>query len=1426
VRSQTVIWTALPNGRGASAGTLNLSVFVMPRLQTDEGGATPRLSLFPDFTNWPTTIGAAPSGPLSFTVTFGALPPVTATAAPGSPVPSARHWAAIFDPATTGVQPWQYFDLSDVPLRSFPARAVEGFLRDAYTSIGRQHPTDFPSRGSLLDGPFNPARPGNLNRGQGTPKGLGSETLSPPRTVPPGPPGGTAAGTALGLSLDFHTRPEHDPGFKPTTPTLDFHQALSMLKAYPRLLRTLGLVFDLVVPVPAGLPMGTTTVKVTPAWHPLLAGTGTSSQDATPLTNCTIDAAGFRATPRGTDYANGMLNLADSSRFSVIEVDVDGGAERASMFAAALEQTIRGGTDDTADDYAPPSLRSLGLSVVWSDWAGALSQLAAAQTAKEYQLEQSLTDPTVPLPVFDAEDLVRGHRIDVYSSEPSPAWRSLVARVGRYHFPKDSSLDFSDQDEGAVVAGGTQAAGTVEPPPPDLYVHETLARWSGWSLAARRPGRQILPAGEVGGDPANPLPPTDPNAGGVTHPQLSVSFTATRGSLPKLRFGNSYRFRARAADLAGNGVPLDSADGTTSIPAPNDPPVAHLRFDPVAAPVLAPVAVYGPGQGAQLVAILDYSDGRPVAPLGLWLFPPKGSELLAEEHGMFDGFVRGSSPDPAKGPSAATATYNLIVAREHASLADGTLPGSAIDPVRGTPYFTAAKLSTPWLPDPLSAGATMVGLPGDPAGAPTTRPWAGGPWPDPEPMLLQLSAGPSAGHAYRPSSPTTSAVEAVVLPPAGVADVALSSTLAAGDLDLMGMWRWITDGLDAGTVSSLRAQAAAGQMWLLSPFRVVRLVHAVRLPLTPPAFGDPHVARSYGSHRAAIDDATFSLDAPSTGTLDVEATWSDPLDDPTTPSNDPSTATTPTHTDHAFRLTVPDPSRPDASRPAFAVDEGHGAVHDLGDTKHHTVTYAATGTSRFGELFRQTVTVSLTAGTPHHLSDLGLDAGSVRLTADNAALQPGTDFTVDAVKGDVTLVKTGQVHPVAISYIPTDAVKGPPRTIEVLASARPAPPQVARVVPAWELVGPYGNLTSGGVNVTRRGGFLRIYLERPWFSSGAGELLGVVTLPVNTTAPTELQRPLVTLVGRDPITTSESSTPLEQSPASVSDFIHIADVPPVPDRPQYDYTPVVGLAEDPFGAYNVFPYEVRYDKETRLWFADVGINLGSGSYAPPAGFFVRLALVRFQPFAVPAQPGISEGAEVSPVVLATVAQPVPDRFVSVSLDPADPSNQTAIVTVSGPAYSGWRPPVDRELDGSGQAIQYDRRNSFARGVGDNLPAPCGEATSAMVVEVQVMDTSTGLSGDLAWRTVPGATPTLLRPTFSTNGSGMVEWGAGPDQDPCRTTGSGGPPPPPANRVHLPQAAPGPMRLRISEIDFPRTFSAPTVVDTSLRRPFITFIPLS
>jgi hypothetical protein len=693
-----------------------------------------------------------------------------------------------------------------------------------------------------------------------------------------------------------------------------------------------------------------------------------------------------------------------------------------------------------------------------------------------------------------------------------------------------------------------------------------------------------------------------------------------------------------------------------------------------------------------------------VQPLGRFLFPPKVAQLLAEEHGMFDGFVLGQPPDPTKPPDGSSATYNLIAGSGgQPGLADATIlnvVGETPDPVTGTPYLPVTQAATPWFPDPLSAGAALLGLPGDATGVPTVRPWSGGFWPRRQPLLVQLRDGSTAGHSF-----DGVATETVVLPPAAVYNVHISSALTSPST--LGVWQWILAGTPAAQQAQLATWASQGQIWMLSPYVNLRMVHAVRLPLVAPTFLGPQVVpRPYGATSAGIYDTKFILDQPSTSSVDVLANWVDPLDDPTNPQNIPDKATL-SVSGHAFKLSVPDPTPEGAiDSPAtvmppaqtFAIFTKPGGLHDLGDTKHHLVNYAATGMSRFSEFFRQQMTTSFAAWSPPsppswvQVSALGLNPGDVRLFAANGVELPSSEFLVDPTGGKIALdsASTHFGQTLTVSYVPAVTKTSGPTALHVLASARPAPPNVSRVVPAWLIQGPTGALPSK-VSYARQGNFLRVYLDRPWFSSGAGELLGVVTLPGSSVSYSPPAQPhIVSVVGLDPISLADPSLAVPTTPS----FGSLAPVPVPPGRPSYANPPQIPLSEDPSTAYSIYPYAVSYDPVSGQWYADVQLNY-AGTQNPPPGYFVRLALVRFQPYAYP-------GAEVSPVVLATFAQPVASRAVSIT----HVTPTLVRVQVSGPAYKGWRPPQVTAASSEGannQDTQYDTSNLWSTQPYDGNP---------------------------------------------------------------------------------------------------------------------------
>src|SRR5262249_50614172 len=139
---------------------------------------------------------------------------------------------------------------------------------------------------------------------------------------------------------------------------------------------------------------------------------------------------------------------------------------------------------------------------------------------------------------------------------------------------------------------------------------------------------------------------------------LQVNFAPTPGSLPRLRFGHSYRLRVRTVDLAGNSEPPPPPGSTDDSHATDL--ITYTRFDPVDVPVVVLRDVLTEGESLEQMVIRSnydqtcdvYINSAPVQtavqgkPYKAYktvndrhLAPPKTSQLMAETHGKFDASI-------------------------------------------------------------------------------------------------------------------------------------------------------------------------------------------------------------------------------------------------------------------------------------------------------------------------------------------------------------------------------------------------------------------------------------------------------------------------------------------------------------------------------------------------------------------------------------------------------------------------------------------------------------------------------------------------------------------------------------------------------------------------------------------------------------------
>lgn len=1286
---QKIIWTALPNG--VHDGWLHLSAFVSPRLIPE--GDEHTLAAFPDWADWP-------GQDIAFTVSVNGGPGVEAEPVPrgsGDPAPSSQLWQQLFTDDTpvagdtaAAARARLLADGEPLKVRSFPASGLRYFLRDEYAFLGTRFPTSHPtSRNYYLEEPGGVlTRDGEDERGGGyRPRSrLVAFRMSPERKQAAAaaireeirthgsflggplfvfPGGGTLRGdearAAAGevgffftasevnvlLAEQFHHRQRLDNHYDTSEPPgvralqadvedIDFHLVLGALDEYPGLLRVLGLVRDLRIPVPGELPPAPATVRLHTDW----AG-GVPTTPVFPSTQSEITADTFVAHATTTVLSGGLLRL-DTEDFELVDIDADAGAMKLQAFAETIH-------DAPGDGGEPPAAMSnTGISLAHVTRSEYLHGLVEKALGMEQQLENDEIDDLD----VTAEDINRGFRLDIWD-DAGEEWRSLCLRKGTYTFAGGTTVRLDD--EGAVVPGHTEQAGDDT-----VYLHESLARWTGYSLVASRPGQGI-------GDDGTTTVSTDSEPGEAF--DLKATFVPQPGTLPKLRYGRTYRMRARTVDLAGNGLalddlPADSTDGATG-------ELTYTRFEPVAQPFVVPRKPRTEGESVERLVIRSNYDEAAGDDSQRHLSPGRINQLTAEQHGMFD------VPAGLLNPSGMSRlAYAVIAAREPGSYADGGTP----DPDGfGTPYYDVDQLRVPFLPDALARGAALAGLPGAADGQIVTVPFDFAllhAWPDARPFRLRLVEGDGAPdwHAGR-------RVLTVQLPKGRVADVRYSCAITDADRDLLGPWKWIQDFLADGgtlppglTVEELEGLARQGQLWQLTPFRTLTLVHAVRQPLAAPTFLKPGAQRAIGETFATIVDK-ITLDHLSTSKVDVVATWTEGLD----------------------VLSKPEPTTLDGHALAFELPIANGDVdedtvevqhvHEFHDTKHRTVSYEAVATTRFAEYFVQREQVALDGEQTVAVSAAGIVPASdvVRsVPADPAEARRnyvrGLHYTVDATAGTVTRVPHDDGIPdgatVEVAFVAPPITRSsteaqPKAVVEVPSSARPAPPDIAYLVPTfgWE-----SSADAASVRSSRLGNGLRVYLRRPWLSSGDGEQLGVVLLEDADAPAAELEH-YVTAWAQDPAFASVA-------PASPPLLDHFPDA--------VDPASGLRLAESDLdttldATVAVAPFDVGYDAGRGLWYSDVTVA-PTDTYQP----FVRLALARYQPISV-------VGVELSTVVLAQFAQLAPDRALTVVFG-ANPAAVT--VTVSGLSH--------RLVDG------------FAK-------------PPAVTVAVQTADPA--LSGDLAWTTV-------------------------------------------------------------------------------------------
>jgi hypothetical protein len=1307
---QDIILTALPNGFVEKGGKkhLKLSIYVSPRMKPsspEEGD----LSHFPDFKNWTDKVGS-----MNFRIQFAPDPAKAARAKISDPsVLDQKMWSKIFR-KDAYIKPYKFDDYSQQMIISYSVRDLESFIQRTYQKIGWESGGNLPIVPDLLEyglGEIPPdcihwndeiARKHHREQFRAFAAYLARRNEKPNNdtsTIRSGNLNTDSQGgeSAFENFMLFHQKPINAPKDPIKMPSqenfdkyLDFHQVISSLGDYPEIMRRLGLIIDITVSadeegVPSLTQPQSGELKVVTDWKSFLG-----RSPITPSTAFILDESRFETAPRPNaapskpEIVDGLLRL-DPKLYGLVSMDVDGAAFKMVHTALSLENLGSSAPPvNMPEEAGLATIRSGGISLVNSGRASKIYD-------KFWNVNQHNTDLTAGNPPsLHAEDTLRGYRIDIWDSL-SGQWHSLCKRIGEYRFEGSELHPLIIGDEGYVQMSMTQA-----PTPPnsepselnDLYLTESMLRWEGWSLVAPRPGRSIS------ADP-NALPQS-PKNDPITQFKLKTSFKAAPGSLPKLRFGSRYKLRARVVDLAGNSVSLEDAPEDSDMILPEDPlGLKYLRYDPVIAPVVInrwPMHPdTKPGESLERLVIRSNNsdpslDGKPtIQNSDRHIAPPRTSQLMAEVHGMFDL--------PSDGLKSDRNTYNMMVDKDRGTFGAGPNP-----PVRPEDIL---KLS--YLPDPLARGAALRNLPGTADGTiwrpnekkilmstelPGVRVRPGsvtmidfGPvssWPNAQPFRIILVEG----SAY-PQWDEKKRLLTVQLPKAGMATIPLSAYIEEEDLKIMGVWQWIKEYVDelvaksasstsmvseiqelSGKLADLSQLALEGGFWMLTPYRKIVLVHAVQQPIGRPEFKELFAIRGSGSSFAHLE-GEIKVHGMSTMKLDIAAEWQEPVDLP-----EPGMRSGKAHVEEV-PLPILDWQEPmilisggrpvgrympetDTIRfcpdldPSLPLKPPLEPRHEFNDTKHRIVRYRATATSRFREYF-----------PPPKL--------------------PDPDY----------FTRTSEEI-----------------LVSVPSSARPAAPRVLYVVPTFG----WKRQTSTNLKACERlGGGLRVYLDRPWFSSGEGELLGVVMLqdiagflnlsPENRNAMRDRNKHYITQWGTDPIWATDSVSPL---PDIVNFPGSEKDVPGSYINLSLEETSEIKV--------QVAGHNVAYDPNRKLWYCDIEVDTGN-SYYP----FIRMALARYQPSSI-------DGAELSRVVLADYAQVAPNRSVVITYDPYNPD--VINVAVAGITYRTPSTPSD----------------------------------ISSIIEISIESRREDIGGDLGWEAATGASVIQdAAKTLPLPGSGNLLW---------------------------------------------------------------------
>jgi len=855
-----------------------------------------------------------------------------------------------------------------------------------------------------------------------------------------------------------------------------------------------------------------------------------------------------------------------------------------------------------------------------------------------------------PEVVLYSNEIIQGYRMDIAYKEDANKWYSLHQKQDSYSWYDESNtahpIDNIDADEGFI-----QLAVSQDPDDEDeVFVSETMARWEGWSLSVHKPGYAINEAndykpkaGEIQKDFVHKSKAAENKKYAFDADmefRINAKSKAVKGSLPKLRFGKDYHIRIRTVDVAGNSVALDAQSESPELTKRKN--IRYMRYEPLLSPITLAGNELKDGEFLEHMVIrsnfdqtaTQYEDshilnGKPLDEFSQrYLLPPKNSQLMAETHAKLEKAFEAN-------PAATQAVYKLITDHE------GLYQQKEKNKER---IYKPSEVEIMYLPDPMAAGVSLFVAEGyahthtqeftakmfsffsnSEINPNNTNAEIPADWYKAGVIRIRLEEGDSAT-----KWDSNKRIFTVFLPKGQRTRIKISTFWREKDFkELAALWNIIKQKSPANK-AELEQLAKAGQNWMLSPAREMELVHAVQQPVDKPKIDTILSDKEYNETIATLH-TKFDIHGESTEKVSYHAKWTDPVDDGISVNikekdHSDIIANIPVyyHDDKITLGTVPENVK--IIKPNIRFTQR---------SKDQFKINPQPGASKMNQLYKPQISLLNTFKKGKKVSNLSLVN---RLQLDilepklnlilnvNLRLMPLAHHFGDTKHHwvDYRIVAASRYREYFDKLLATDKDLKTTRgsdwvnKVNILSSAQPKPPEIDYIIPTFEWK---KSKSSTSLTHQRLGGGLRVFIKRPWYSSGIDEKLAVI-IPASKG---KSYSGLYTHWGVDPILISKK-------PSGVSPLENDFRYGPFIDKnltyPDQDGVKATAIA-----------YPVHFDEERQLWYSDIAINTGN-MYFP----FIKLALARHQEHSVRKD---NTDVCLSSVVSSKMMQLMPDRKSSI-----------------------------------------------------------------------------------------------------------------------------------------------------------------------------------